>query len=245
VLALFGTTIVRTGDVGSASTLKLVMNLLVGGQTELMAEAFLLAERAGLAKHLVRDALTSSVLNSQFVGYKAPQLLDRSFAPLFTTALLLKDIDLALDLARTHHLDLPGVRAIRDAYAAASAGGRREDDFSAVIASLDVERRRSDDHGPVTYEVSAEVDPALAERYETFMRTVHLREVVRSGCFLHARLDRVSETAYRAAYLAASHSDVERYLARFAPEMRDRFESEFPSGITVSRTIWTEKARWP
>ncbi|MDB4898701.1 MAG: 3-hydroxyisobutyrate dehydrogenase [Gemmatimonadetes bacterium] len=245
LLEQFGKTIIRTGEVGSASTLKLVMNLLVGGQTELMAEAFLLAERAGLAKHLVRDAITGSVLNSPFVGYKAPQLLDRSFTPLFTNALLLKDIDLALDLARAHELELPGVRAIRDAYAAASAAGRTGDDFSAVIATLDVERRRAVDHGPVTYEVSAEVAPALTERYETFMRTEHLREIVRTGCFLHGRLDRVSETAYRAAYLAASHSDVERYLTRFAPAMRDRFSSEFPTGITLTRTIWTERGRWP
>src|SRR4030081_1243226 len=50
VLSHLGKTIIHTGDAGSGSALKLVMNLLIAGQTELFAEAFLLAERAGLAR---------------------------------------------------------------------------------------------------------------------------------------------------------------------------------------------------
>src|SRR3954465_3979066 len=140
ILTHLGKTIVHTGDVGSASALKLVMNLLIAGQTELMAEAFLLAERAGLSRQIMMDALAGSVLNSPFVGYKAPQLLERQFTPLFTTGLLLKDLDLALEVARTYDLALPGVRAARHAYGESAVAGRREDDFSAVIASLELAR---------------------------------------------------------------------------------------------------------
>jgi 3-hydroxyisobutyrate dehydrogenase-like beta-hydroxyacid dehydrogenase len=136
LLHLFGSRVVRTGEVGSASALKLVMNVLVGGLTELLAEGVLLAERSGLAKDVVRDALFSSVLNSPFLGYKAPQLLERRFSPLFTTSLMLKDLDLALALAAEHGLALPGTAAVRDAYAAAAKAGRRDDDFSAVIEEL-------------------------------------------------------------------------------------------------------------
>ena len=137
VLHLFGSRVVRTGEVGSASALKLVMNLIVGGLTELLAEGILLAERSGLAKDVVRDALFSSVLSSPFLGYKAPQLLDRRFSPLFTTGLMLKDLELTLALAAERGLSLPGAAAMRDAYAAAAAAGRRDDDFSAVIEELD------------------------------------------------------------------------------------------------------------
>jgi 3-hydroxyisobutyrate dehydrogenase-like beta-hydroxyacid dehydrogenase len=137
VLRVFGSRVVCTGEVGSASALKLVMNVLVGGLTELLAEGVLLAERSGLPKDVVRDALFASVLNSPFLGYKAPQLLDRKFSPLFTTGLMLKDLDLALSLAAEQGLELPGTSAIRDAYAATAAAGRRDEDFSAVIEQLD------------------------------------------------------------------------------------------------------------
>jgi 3-hydroxyisobutyrate dehydrogenase-like beta-hydroxyacid dehydrogenase len=243
VLSHLGSTIIHAGAVGSANTLKLVMNLLIGGQTELMAEAFLLAERAGLSRELVMKALTGSVLNSPFVGYKAPQLLDRQFAPLFTTALLMKDIDLALELARTHGLALPGARAVRDAYGASAVAGRRDDDFSAVIASLELPR--GEDEEFVVYEVTARVDDALAYDYERFMIETHIPDVVRTGCFLHARLDQGGEGQYRAAYHAASQVEVDRYLADFAPALREHMTARFPTGVTLSRRIWVERARWP
>jgi 3-hydroxyisobutyrate dehydrogenase-like beta-hydroxyacid dehydrogenase len=243
VLAHFGRTIIHTGDVGSASALKLVMNLLIAGQTELMAEAFLLAERAGLSGRIVSDALSGSVLASPFVGYKAPQLLERQFTPLFTTALMLKDIDLALDLARSHGLALPGVRAARDAYGFSAAAGRRDDDFSAVIASLELPR--GEDEGSVVYEVTARVDDALAYDYERFMIEDHVPEVVRTGCFLHARLDQGGEGQYRAAYHAASQTEVDRYLTDFAPSLRGKMTARFPTGMTLSRRIWSERVRWP
>jgi 3-hydroxyisobutyrate dehydrogenase-like beta-hydroxyacid dehydrogenase len=245
VLTHLGKTIIHTGDVGSASALKLVMNLLVGGQTELMAEAFLLAERAGLSKQIVRDALQGSVLDSPFVRYKAPQLLDRNFSPLFTTALLLKDIDLALELARTHAQPLPATRAVRDAYAASMNAGRRDEDFSAVIATLD-----KADHAPnfperVTYEVAARVNQALTEQFEAFVTETHLPDVIRTGCYLHACLERASVGAYRVMHYAVSRDDVERYVAQHAPALRTHFEARFPTGVMLTRTIWEDQARWP
>lgn len=242
-LTHLGQTIVPTGGVGSASALKLVMNLLIAGQTELMAEGFLLAERAGLSRQVVMDTLAGSVLNSVFVGYKAPQLLQREFTPLFTTALLVKDLDLALELARTHELTLPGVRAVRDSYVASAVAGRRDDDFSAVIASLELPRGEGEER--VVYEVTARVDDALAYDYERFMIETHMPDVVRTGCFLHARLDQGGEGQYRAAYQAASQAEVDRYLAEFAPRLREHMTARFPTGVTLSRRVWTERTQWP
>ena len=243
ILAHLGGNIVHTGDTGSASALKLVMNLLIAGQTELMAEAFLLAERAGLPKEVVSDALAGSVLASAFVGYKAPQLLERRFTPLFTTALLIKDLDLALELARTHDLSLPGVRAVRDAYGTSAAGGGAENDFSAVITSLD--RRQVEGEEPVLYEVTARVDDALAYDYERYMIETHIPDVVRTGCFLHAQFAQGGEGQYRAAYHAASQADVDRYLSEFAPTLRQHMTARFPTGVTLSRRVWIDRMQWP
>lgn len=245
VLDHLGRTIIHAGDVGSASALKLVMNLLIGGQTALMAEAFLLADRAGLAKQILRDTLHGSVLDSPFVRYKAPQLLDRNFAPLFTTALLLKDIDLALDLAHSYAQPLPATRAVRDTYAASMLAGRRDDDFSAVIATLDDARHSPSFPECVTFEVAARVEPALTGQFEAFMTETHLPAVEHTGCFLHTRLERSSAGAYRVMHYAVSRHDVETYLAQHAPTLRARFEARFPAGVLLTRTIWEDQARLP
>jgi 3-hydroxyisobutyrate dehydrogenase-like beta-hydroxyacid dehydrogenase len=137
VLHVLGRQVVRAGATGGASALKLVMNLLVGGLTELMAEAFVLAERTGIPTAVVLETLGASVLASPFIGYKAPQLLERRFTPLFTTALMLKDLNLALDLGRQADLMLPATTAIRDQYARAAAAGEADEDFSAVIRQIE------------------------------------------------------------------------------------------------------------
>ena len=136
VLRHFGQRIVRAGPTGSGSALKLAMNLLVGGLTELLAESIVLAQRSGVKTEVFRETLFTSVLDSPFLRYKAPQLLERQFAPLFTTALMLKDLELALALGRSAGLSLGGLEAVRDAYAASAADGRGDVDFSAVIDTI-------------------------------------------------------------------------------------------------------------
>lgn len=132
VLRAFAKRIVRAGKVGQGSALKLVMNLLLGGLTELLAESIVLAERAGLSRDVVRDTLLDSVLASPFVGYKAPQLLERRYAPLFTTQLMLKDLNLALHLAAELGLTLPATTTIRDMYVKAASTDHAEQDFASV-----------------------------------------------------------------------------------------------------------------
>jgi hypothetical protein len=135
------------------------------------------------------------------------------------------------------------VRAARDAYATSAAAGRRDDDFSAVIATLD--RPRIEGEEAVTYEVTARVDDALAYDYERFMIETHIPEVVRTGCFLHARLDQGGEGQYRTSYQAVSHAEVDRYLADFAPALREHMTARFPTGVTLSRRVWSARMRWP
>ena len=77
------------------------------------------------------------------------------------------------------------------------------------------------------------------------MIETHIPDVVRTGCFLHARFDQGGEGQYRAAYHAASQAEVDRYLADFAPTLREHMTARFPTGLTLSRRIWTERARWP
>lgn len=140
VLAHFGR-VVRTGPLGTGNALKLVMNLLVGGLTELLAEAVVLAERSGLPRELVRETLFSSVLKSPFLEYKAPQVFDRQLAPLFSASLMLKDLDLVLAQARRVGAATPASAVVRDAYAEAVHGGAGEKDFAAVIEAIDSRSR--------------------------------------------------------------------------------------------------------
>lgn len=137
VLRTLAKQVVRAGRQGEGSALKLVMNLLIGGITELLAESVTLSRRAGLSDDVLRETLLGSVLASPFVGYKAPQLLDGDFTPLFSTALMLKDLNLLLHLARDLGVTLPATLTVRDLYARAAASGHASEDFASVVQVLD------------------------------------------------------------------------------------------------------------
>ena len=53
------------------------------------------------------------------------------------------------------------------------------------------------------------------------------------------------EGQYRVAYHASSQAEVDRYLADFAPALRAHMTARFPTGVTLSRRVWTERMQWP
>lgn len=96
----------------------------------------------------------------------------------------------------------------------------------------------------VTYEVIAEVEPGLAERYERYVRERHVADVMRTGCFVHACLERCSPFRYRVRYVASSTAALDRYLAEHTARLRADFAANFPVGVRLERTQWTEVERW-
>ena len=96
----------------------------------------------------------------------------------------------------------------------------------------------------VIYEVTALVAPALVHDYEHFMREDHIPAVLATGCFRRAAFTRADPDRYRMRYEALSSQDLERYLARHAPTLREDFTSRFPEGVTLSREVWVVLQDW-
>jgi hypothetical protein len=94
----------------------------------------------------------------------------------------------------------------------------------------------------ITYEVSALVDASVAQQYEQYMMEKHLADVLSTGCFTEAVLERAAAGKYRARYVAESESDLERYLRDHTAEKRADFATHFPTGVQLSREVWTELA---
>ena len=140
LLLVLAKQIVRAGDIGHASTLKLSMNLLVGGITELLAESIAVARGAGLPLDLLRDTLMSSVLASPFIGYKGPQVFERRYEPQFSARLLLKDLDLLLASAQEIGVALPATAAVREQYGRAVRDGLGDRDAAVVREVVDPAR---------------------------------------------------------------------------------------------------------
>jgi hypothetical protein len=96
----------------------------------------------------------------------------------------------------------------------------------------------------ITYEITAAVEPALAERYERFMRERHIPDLMATGCFVGADLTRSAPGRYRVRYEAPTREALDRYLREHAERLRAHFTQAFGAGVQVAREEWEHLEHW-
>ena len=136
VIQAIGPTVHHIGTGEEARVVKLAINLMIAGIAELMSEALVLGEAAGVSRADLLEVMGSSAAGAPFVKYKTEPLLRDDFSATFTTALMEKDMDLILDAGDDNAVDLPLARELKGLLRAASEAGYADDDFIALFLSL-------------------------------------------------------------------------------------------------------------
>ncbi len=145
-----GKAVIHAGGSGAGQSAKICNNMLLGAEMIATCEAFALADKLGLDAQKFYDIASVSSGQSWSmttycpvpgVGPETPA--DHDYQGGFATALMLKDLRLAMGAAKDVGADTPmGARAaeLYEAFAAAGNGGL---DFSAVIRMLGQSQARS------------------------------------------------------------------------------------------------------
>jgi 3-hydroxyisobutyrate dehydrogenase/2-hydroxy-3-oxopropionate reductase len=137
VLAALTARQLHLGPAGAGAAMKLAVNIMIAATNQAVAEALALAADAGIAPASAYDTLAVSAVASPFLGYKREAYLADGPAPVaFTTALMAKDLELALSLADGAGLPLPVAAAARRCLDDACAAGFAGADFSCVAPLL-------------------------------------------------------------------------------------------------------------
>ncbi|MBD0293529.1 MAG: NAD(P)-dependent oxidoreductase [Jiangellaceae bacterium] len=137
VLELLAARIVHLGGPGTGATMKLAVNSVVHALSQALSEALVLAERAGVDRATAYGVFMESVVGAPFVRYKRAAFEKPDETPVaFSLDLVLKDLDLVLDLAAEVGLPMPQAAANRAAAAAAIEAGLGERDMSAIATML-------------------------------------------------------------------------------------------------------------
>ncbi|RJY09307.1 3-hydroxyisobutyrate dehydrogenase [Aurantiacibacter aquimixticola] len=140
VLSAMGKAVIHAGDAGNGQAAKICNNMLLAVQMIGTAEAFAMAEKLGLDPQTFYDI--SSVSSGQCwsmtsycpvpgVGPKSPA--DNDYRGGFATALMLKDLKLAMEAAETAGVDTRIGTKAKELYEAFDAAGSGSRDFSAII----------------------------------------------------------------------------------------------------------------
>ncbi len=134
---------VYAGEGEQSRLVKLCTNLYLGMMVQALVEVTSLAEKGGTDRAAFLDFLNATVLTSEWVRRRTPDLVKRDWTPTFTTELLRKDFDLALGSARALEVPMPIGSAVYQLIQSAMAVGRGDQDFlslydqQARVAGLD------------------------------------------------------------------------------------------------------------
>jgi 3-hydroxyisobutyrate dehydrogenase-like beta-hydroxyacid dehydrogenase len=143
VLEAMGERVHHMGPSGAGSITKLLNQLLVTVHSAAAAEALVLAQASGVDQGLVLEVLSSSWGASNMLVRNGPVTVDRAFdgarAPL---KFLVKDLGLALELARQLGVSLPQGQRANDLLDATAEQGLLELDVAALVLPLEKAAKR-------------------------------------------------------------------------------------------------------
>lgn len=136
LLRAIGPKVFYVGEGERARVVKLVLQVLVGGIAELLGESLVLGESGGVDRAKLLEVIGASAVGSPLIAYKTAPLLADDYSATFTTAMMLKDVELVLELAEQGRLVLPFTRHLRLLLEQTAEAGHADEDFMALYLRL-------------------------------------------------------------------------------------------------------------
>src|SRR5258708_6500893 len=136
LLAALGRAALYVGEGELSRVWKIAHNTMFGVIIHSLCEITLLAEKAGIPRHVFLESINQSVLGSMQTRYKTPALVNLDFTTTFTPRLLLKDMDLGLGAAKARGVPMPTASTTRESLQALANQYPGDIDFSVLLLEL-------------------------------------------------------------------------------------------------------------
>jgi 2-hydroxy-3-oxopropionate reductase len=135
---LMGKNITLVGGNGDGQTTKVANQIIVALTIEAVGEALLFASKAGADPARVRQALMGGFANSRILEVHGQRMVERNFAPGFRIELHQKDLNLALQGAKSLGIFLPNTATCQELFNACAAHGGAAWDHSGMVRALEI-----------------------------------------------------------------------------------------------------------
>jgi 3-hydroxyisobutyrate dehydrogenase len=136
ILDVLGKSSFYMGASGMGTTMKLVVNTLLGLGMQALAEAIVLGEKAGIEKRLLLDVLGQTTVLTPGQKSKLENVKREQYPNNFALSLMHKDFSLVLSEAYDLSVAMPATAAAQQMYTAAMAKAMDED-FSIIIKFME------------------------------------------------------------------------------------------------------------
>ena len=132
-----GVKIIHVGENGKGTTLKLINNLIMGVAIEAVAEALVLASKAGIDPRKVLEITSVGGARTGAMETRGPRMIQHDFSPHFSVNNMHKDLTGALKLGEEVGVSLPATSISREMLRAAKAQGKGDMDSCIVMTVIE------------------------------------------------------------------------------------------------------------
>jgi 3-hydroxyisobutyrate dehydrogenase/glyoxylate/succinic semialdehyde reductase len=146
LLLHMGGKIIHVGGHGAGTSMKMVINLLLGTGMAAFAEAMVLGEGLGISRKMLFDSLLGMPAVAPFLASKRDKIDKGNYAAEFPLRWMQKDMHLASLSGYEVGVAMPVTNVAKEIYRLAMRGGHDTEDFSAVFDYL------ATDHDSTTIE---------------------------------------------------------------------------------------------
>jgi 2-hydroxy-3-oxopropionate reductase len=134
---LMGKNITLVGNNGDGQTCKVCNQIIVALNIEAVSEALVFASKAGADPAKVRQALMGGFAASRILEVHGERMIKRTFDPGFRIELHQKDLNLALQGAKSMGVSLPNTATAQELFNSCVANGGAKSDHSAMVKALE------------------------------------------------------------------------------------------------------------
>lgn len=132
ILTPTASAMIRMGDMGHATVVKLSTNLIAACQIQALSEAMALCLHHGISQESFANAITQHGTASPLAKMKLPGMLAGDFDTHFSLDNMRKDSVYALELAQQLGLALPSMQTVSQRMTELCQGGLAENDYTAL-----------------------------------------------------------------------------------------------------------------
>lgn len=136
LLLCMGNKIVHTGGHGTGTSMKMVVNLIMGNAMAAFAEAMALGEGLGFSSKMLFDSLLGTPAVAPFLALKRKKIESGNYEAEFPLRWMQKDMHLASVSAYETGVAMPVANAAKELYRLAMREGHASQDFSAIYDYL-------------------------------------------------------------------------------------------------------------
>ena len=137
LLLTMGKNILHIGPIGSACTMKLVLNMHLATVMASFAESLAFGFKSGLEPTKTLEVINNSIMKTYISEIKGLKVINHDWSTAFSLNLMSKDLELVEETANMVRAPIPITNIIKQIYDSCISNGKGEMDFSIVATKFE------------------------------------------------------------------------------------------------------------